>query len=200
MLKSALSVTLRVAALLRTLTKSHSPLRLNVGFLLKEGVGYSREILLDEPQLEIAADLIVEEFRGILILTRTPQGLYASARLEARTSSECSRCLTEFAQTVTSYFSELYHYPPDTAPQDGNLIPEDLNLDFSALVREDMLLSLPLQPLCRPDCKGLCPNCGKNWNEGPCNCPVDEGDPRLAVLKRLLDEDLQSPPRQETAP
>jgi uncharacterized protein len=199
-LKSAISVELRVAALLSTLTKSHSPLRLNVGFLLKEGVGYSREILLDEPHLGIAADLIVEQFRGVLTLTRTPQGLYASARLEARTSSECSRCLTEFAQTVTSRFTELYHYPRETAHQDGNIIPEDLNLDFSAVVREDMLLSLPLQPLCRPDCKGLCPNCGKNWNEGPCDCPTDEGDPRLAVLKQLLDNNAQSSTHQETAP
>jgi uncharacterized protein len=169
------------------LTKSHSPLRLNVGFLLKEGLGYSRDIPIDEPSLEIASDLTVEKLHGTLTLTRTPQGLYASARLKGHTPGECSRCLKEIEQTVSSRFSELYHYPPETAPEDGNIIPEDMNLDFSEVVREDMLLSQPMQPLCRPDCKGLCPNCGKNWNEGPCNCPTDESDPRLSVLKKLLD-------------
>lgn len=171
-----------------------------MGFLLKEGVGYSREILLDEPRLDIAADLNVEQLRGVLTLTRTPQGLYASARLLGRVPGECSRCLSAIEQTVSSRFSELYHYPRETAPQEANFIPEDLNLDFSEVVREDMLLSLPLQPLCRPDCKGLCPNCGKNWNEGPCDCPTDEGDPRLSVLKQLLDHNAQSSTRQENAP
>ncbi|MCS6910875.1 MAG: DUF177 domain-containing protein [Anaerolineales bacterium] len=176
------------------MTKPHSPLRLNVGFLLRESVGYSREILLDEPHLAIAADLTVEDLRGSLTFTRTPQGLYVSARLQARTTVECSRCLVEFAQTVFSSFSELYHYPPESASPGDSLIPEDMNLDFSAVVREDMLLSLPLQPLCRSDCKGLCPNCGQNWNERPCDCPTDKGDPRLAVLKRLLDNNPPSPP------
>lgn len=170
------------------MTKLHSPLRLNVGFLLKEGVGYSREITINEPRLEIAPDLTVEQFQGTLTLTRTPQGLYASGRLSGRVPDECSRCLMEIEQTVSSRFSELYHYPPETAPEDGHIIPDDMNLDFSKVVREDMLLSQPMQPLCRPDCRGLCPNCGKNWNDGPCQCPSDEGDPRLSVLKKLLDD------------
>ncbi|HEX7587809.1 MAG TPA: DUF177 domain-containing protein, partial [Anaerolineae bacterium] len=46
----------------------------------------------------------------------------------------------------------------------------------------------PPHPVCRTKCAGLCPNCGKNWNEGPCECRQDETDPRLAVLKQLLDE------------
>jgi len=180
------------------LTKSHSPLRLNVGFLLKEGVGYSREIPINEPKLDIATDLTVKGFQGALTLVRTPQGLYASARLQGQIPGECSRCLTEIEQTVSSRISELYHYPPETAPAEGSVIPEDMNLDLSEVVREDMLLSQPMQPLCRPDCKGLCPNCGKNWNDGPCDCPTDEGDPRLLVLRQLLDKDPQSSHRQES--
>lgn len=157
-----------------------------MGFLLKEGPGYSRDIPLNEPVLEVADDLTVHDLAGTLALTRTPQGLYVVGRLKANLPSECSLCLTPLQQAVTSRFSELYHFPPEDAPEDGQVIPEDMNLDFSAVVREDMLLSVPIRQLCRPDCKGLCPNCGKNWNEGPCDCQIDEGDPRLAVLKDLL--------------
>jgi len=59
------------------------------------------------------------------------------------------------------------------------------------LVREDMLLSIPIQALCRPGCKGLCPRCGRNWNDGPCDCRDEAVDPRLTVLTQLLQE---SPP------
>lgn len=115
--------------------------------------------------------------------------MYVEGRLRGATRAECTRCLTEFQQPVSSRFSELYHHPPETAPDDARVIPEDMNLDFSDLVREDMLLSIPMQQLCRPDCKGLCPNCGKNWNEGPCDCPPEVIESRLSKLRDLLNDD-----------
>ena len=63
---------------------------------------------------------------------------------------------------------------------------DDAHLDLAPLVREDMLVSMPLQTLCRADCKGLCPQCGQNWNDGPCDCRDDEIDPRFAGLADLL--------------
>jgi uncharacterized protein len=51
-----------------------------------------------------------------------------------------------------------------------------------------LLLSVPMQALCQPDCKGLCPTCGADWNEGPCDCPSEEVDPRWAGLADLLKE------------
>ena len=62
----------------------------------------------------------------------------------------------------------------------------DYKLDTDALLRDDILLELPSKFLCKESCKGLCPKCGKNLNEGPCNCNTNETDPRLAVLKQLL--------------
>jgi uncharacterized metal-binding protein YceD (DUF177 family) len=59
-------------------------------------------------------------------------------------------------------------------------------LDLRQPLREQILLTLPMHPLCRPDCKGLCSTCGHNLNEGPCNCSTEEIDPRLADLKKLL--------------
>lgn len=58
-------------------------------------------------------------------------------------------------------------------------------LDVAALCWEEFMLALPLRPLCRPDCKGLCPHCGVNRNEGDCQCAADTGDPRLAVLRNF---------------
>ena len=58
-------------------------------------------------------------------------------------------------------------------------------LDLGAICWEEFVLALPVNPLCRPDCKGLCPQCGANLNDAPCQCAPKEGDPRMAVLRGL---------------
>jgi uncharacterized protein len=170
-------------------------LRLNVGFLLKEGVGYSREFTFDEPIVQVADDLTVNNLAGSVTLTRTPQGLYAQGRLTATVDYECSRCLESFDQRVSVRMAELYHFPPESAPPDSLIVTDDAHLDLTPVVREDFLLSIPMHALCRPDCKGLCPQCGANWNEGPCDCRDDAIDPRLAPLAKLLksDDDKEAP-------
>ena len=65
------------------------------------------------------------------------------------------------------------------------VVPDD-QLDLDQLLTEDILLDVPSKFLCSPGCKGLCPTCGKNLNQGPCGCERDTVDPRLAVLKDLL--------------
>jgi uncharacterized protein len=179
-----------------TLSKAGSRvLRLNVGFLLKEGVGFSREFGFDEPVVQIADDLTVHNLGGTVTLTRTPPGLYAQGRLTATVDNECARCLEDFDQPVSVRLAELYHYPPESAPPDSLTISDDVHLDLTPVVREDFLLSIPMHALCRPECKGLCPQCGANWNEGPCDCRDETIDPRLAPLARLLkpDDDKEAP-------
>ncbi|MEG2005510.1 MAG: DUF177 domain-containing protein, partial [Bilophila sp.] len=58
-------------------------------------------------------------------------------------------------------------------------------INLAGLLWEEFVLALPVKPLCRPDCKGLCPVCGQNRNEGSCSCVQEEGDPRLAALRGL---------------
>src|SRR6266852_4328794 len=161
-------------------------LRLNAGFLLKEGVGYSREFAFDEPWVQVSHDLTVHNLGGSVTLTRTPQGLYAQGRLTATIDNECARCLEQYDQLVSVRLAELYHYPPESAPPDSPTISDDVHLDLTPVVREDFLLSIPMHALCRPDCKGLCPQCGANWNEGPCDCRDERIDPRMQVLAQLL--------------
>ncbi len=68
------------------------------------------------------------------------------------------------------------------------MVPETGLLDLEPLVREEMLLAIPINPICRLDCKGLCPICGGNLNETLCTHEDEEIDSRLSVLKTLLDE------------
>ncbi len=164
------------------------PLRLNVGFLLHQGVGTSRDFDFDHRDVQVGPDLWVAGLRGTVRLSRTAQGLYAYGRLTADTRGECVRCLTEFALPLQVEVNDLFVYPP-SQPTDPNLsIPETGILDLSPVLREYLLLDVPLQPLCRPDCQGLCPECGNNRNETACHHPAAEVDPRLSALRALLPD------------
>ena len=172
----------------KPLDKNRSILRLNVGFLLKEGIGYSREFTFDEAEVHVADDLTVTRLQGAVTFSRTPQGLYAQGRLQAFSHEQCVRCLIDVDQPLSWKIGDLFFYPPENAPQDALTVGEDVHIDLAPLVRENMLLSKPMRILCRPDCKGLCPNCGQNWNEGPCDCREENGDPRWAALQNLKEE------------
>ena len=110
----------------------------------------------------------------------------------------CSRCLEAFAVPVDARF-DLLHLPAAEAPDadEVELAEEDINtafyrdgvIDLGELVHEQLYLGLPMKPLCREDCKGLCPVCGGNRNTTTCACEVHWEDPRLAVLKTLLKDD-----------
>ena len=64
----------------------------------------------------------------------------------------------------------------------------DMKLDVDEFVYSEVILDLPSKHLCEPDCKGICPNCGKNLNKGECGCETHEVDPRLAKLMELLND------------
>jgi uncharacterized protein len=96
---------------------------------------------------------------------------------------ECVRCLVEFHQPLHTQFSELYLFNTPHSTGDlqvksgaqvhassemGVIVPEDGNIDLAPLVREYILLEIPIRPLCRPDCKGLCILCGADLNTDPC--------------------------------
>lgn len=99
----------------------------------------------------------------------------------------CDRCAEEFARDYHKEFSHILVRELESEEDADELIPvPEEELDLERLVLEDLLLDMPGQFLCREDCKGLCPKCGKNWNEGPCGCYEPEVDPRLEVLRQLL--------------
>lgn len=161
-------------------------MRLNVGFLLRENVGYARRVDFEIPMLEVADDLVVANFRAALSLTHTPQGIYTQGRLKGDHPAECVRCLATVAQTLAADIKQLYDYPPD--PSSEFVITETGFLNLAPIARELLLLSAPMRALCRPDCKGLCPHCGQDWNTGRCDCQKEDINPHFAVLKNMLNK------------
>jgi uncharacterized protein len=163
-------------------------LRLNVGFLLKESAGYSREFSFDQAEPITAEDVTITELHGSLRLTRTPQGILVQGVLHARTPVECTRCLTPFELAYDVEFSELFVYPKPAEASETSFVEDSGFIDLTPIMREEGILAVPMQALCKPDCKGLCSECGQNLNHGSCNCTHDRIDPRLASLRALLEE------------
>ncbi len=169
-------------------------LRLNVGFLLKQGAGYSRDFVFDVPQPLRAEEVIIHQLHGTLRLTRTPQGILIQGTLHAQTTLECVRCLSPFEFEYEMVLAELFT-PAMTPPSNGlgednpYVIEETDFIDLTPIVREETILAAPIQALCRADCKGLCPQCGQDLNQGMCRCDTDYIDPRLASLRALLEDD-----------
>lgn len=99
----------------------------------------------------------------------------------------CDRCMTDVDREYDFRFQHLLADHLNDEDNDDFLLVEDMRLDLEDFVREDIFLSLPTKFLCKEDCKGLCPQCGKNLNGGSCSCtkPID---PRLEVLRQLLDK------------
>ncbi len=103
---------------------------------------------------------------------------------------ECRRCLTEVVRTVSEEVAFLFEDEASAEEADGELyaLPErGVELDVGEAVREHFVLAVPRFVVCREGCRGLCPRCGKNLNEGPCDCEVDEVDERWAPLRKLAD-------------
>jgi uncharacterized protein len=151
-------------------------------------------------------------FKGTL--ARHGERFHLKGRVTATLQLSCGRCLTPFPKTMDTAV-DLTYIPerapvvvakdaPVKAPGKGGKTPtveeevelqdEDLDtafyrdhlLDLAEMLREQFYLALPMQPLCRPDCQGLCPTCGIDRNVDTCQCKTEWIDPRLSVLKTLV--------------
>jgi DUF177 domain-containing protein len=109
----------------------------------------------------------------------------------------CSRCLEPFALPVNAAFDLRYLPQSENTGEEREVEEDDLSeafyrddqIDLGQLIEEQFYLALPMKPLCKADCKGLCPNCGTNLNVETCDCDVRWEDPRLAGLKALMNRD-----------
>jgi len=124
-----------------------------------------------------------------------------TGRVQAQLELDCGRCVEPFDLPVNATF-ELRYVPvtaesalPERQIGDDDLITAFYSegvLDVIDLMREQFQLVLPMKPLCREDCKGLCPECGTNLNRAACECAPRWEDPRLAALKGLLDRQKEN--------
>ena len=130
-------------------------------------------------------------FRGEIRVSGTVMNTGPSFRVTGTATAfrrfVCDRCLFEGERLWTLDFSEDYAKTPGEADETEGYDGETIVLD--PLVRDTLLVAEPLRELCKSDCKGLCPVCGQNLNEGTCTCNTFVPDPRLAALESLLKND-----------
>ena len=150
------------------MNQNRYPLRFNVGFLINQPVGSTRDIHFDFPSLYFHPDLEVKDLKGVARVSRTPQGILLQADFEAVVKTECVRCLNEFEQPLHIRFQDIYAFSSRSVSESGLILPEDGNINLEPLLREYFLVEMPIRPLCREDCKGLCPVCGEDLNIETC--------------------------------
>jgi uncharacterized protein len=123
-----------------------------------------------------------------LRLEAVMEGVLASGRARASLAGECARCLEPFDDEIEVEFQELYVYPESDAEDDeaGRLDGE--LLDLEPAIRDAVVLALPFQPVCQPDCEGLCPECGVRLLDNPGHAHAEAVDPRWAALSALTPD------------
>ena len=168
-------------------------LRYNVSTLLRESVGSTREYEIDDVVLIDEQAPRQERVSGTATFLRTREGVLVTAHLEGVEHGACSRCLVDVAVPIRIDFTEEYFPTVDlrtgahvAAPPDPEAfrIDAEHTLDLEEAIRQAWAGTVPMQPLCRPDCRGLCPRCGQDLNQGPCACRPDE-DERWSPLRKL---------------
>ena len=161
------------------------PFRINVGFIIHADIGYVSEFPFefDEVKLE---DLVLRQFSGAAQVGRTPQGLILTGAFEGNTDLECVRCLKSYSHHLIWNFTELYSFSHKAVSETDLIIPEDAQIDLAEMLREYALLEVPIKPICKPDCKGLCIECGQDLNLADCGHKQPEDDSPFSVLKKLL--------------
>ncbi len=167
------------------MTNLRRPLRINVGFLIKSPIGTRRDFDFDYEKMRLGEDLTVANFTGTVTFDRTQQGLLLQGKFSAVAELDCARCLEPFSQSLTWSFSDLYAFGNRNITDSGLLVPEDAQIDLEPLLREYAMLEFPINPVCKPECKGLCPVCGEDLNSTDCGHRAEPDSP-FAVLKDLL--------------
>lgn len=130
---------------------------------------------------------ITEPVRVVGAITVSAGVVQLKARATFVFNGRCDRCLGAFERAYDVPLEHILVATLEDEENDEYILLDQYQLDLADLTLADILLELPYKSLCREDCRGLCPMCGKNLNEGLCGCTHKSVDPRLAVLGQLLD-------------
>ena len=168
------------------MTNPRKPFRINVGFIVHEEIGYSHRFPLAFEKAVLGEDLTLDNFNAMIVIDRAQQGLVVQGEFSGDTTLECVRCLNAFPYSLHGEWTELYAFNEKSVSESELLMPEDGHIDFAPVLREYALLEFPIKALCRPDCKGLCIECGQDLNVMDCGHSQEEDDSPFAALKDLL--------------
>ncbi len=168
-------------------------MQINVAQQLRSAIGNVKE-----HDVNVVMDVTgygnTSRLQGKVSLTRTDRGILVEGVLNTDVELACSRCLSLFECPLSLKIEEEYFPTVDVVsgaslpvPDEigGFTIDENHELDLTEAVHQYALLAVPMKPLCRQDCAGLCPVCGQNLNLGECKCPPQAADPRWAKLKHF---------------
>lgn len=175
-------------------------MKVSVAPLLKQAVGEHVDYHVEEspvdPRGENAGflDADITSFDADIKATHTDPGAYLEGGVRATVAQQCVRCLRSIRSPVATRFAEQYYAkervetgaPMPSPPRDARTIGSDFLIDLTPLMREEVILATPQAPLCRPDCRGLCPVCGADLNESPHEHSA-QPDERWAGLGKLTD-------------
>jgi uncharacterized protein len=168
-------------------------MQINVAQQLRSAVGSVRDYEVSET-IDVTGDGNGSLVQGKVSLMRTDRGILVKGVLNAEVGLTCSRCLSLFNCPLTLNIEEEFFPTIDVVSGVSIPVPEEPGcftiderhvLDLNEVMRQCALLAIPMKPLCREDCAGLCPDCGHNLNLGACNCPPQGADPRWSELSKL---------------
>ena len=169
-------------------------MQINVSQLLQEPIGSKRDYQVNEV-VDSTGDGKGSLIQGECILLRTQRSILTKCALNTEVELTCSRCLSPFHHPLKLDFEEEYlptvdvvsGMPLSPSEEVGAFtIDEHHIIDLTEAIRQYTLLAVPMKPLCHEECAGLCQNCGHNLNQGPCDCPAHDIDPRWSKLTKLL--------------
>lgn len=165
---------------------------------IAQHVGKQMQYEVDEPASSIEDLQVTSPIRGNLFFTNTGDLLLVRGTLHTTVELECSRCLRLFEMPLVCEVEEQvelraiavrpFEHPQVTmVPEEGDALFQEGNiLDLTELIRQMLLVSIPIKPLHDPECRGLCPTCGADLNDGECSCERQVRHPAFAALARLL--------------
>jgi uncharacterized protein len=168
----------------------------DVSALLKEPVGSSRHYEVDSDVPVDDREPQQRRVTGSVTFLHTRDGVLVTAHLQGTQSDGCSRCLLTVDVPVGVDIEEEFFATVDAAtgaalpaPEDADAfrIDADQVLDLEEAVRQGWTVALPMQPLCQPDCRGLCPRCGRDLNKSTCSCGPED-DEQWSALRGLASE------------
>lgn len=145
----------------------------------------------EDPNLEFSGP---REIQAQVHLERHGLDILVRGHLKGSLQVSCSRCLTLFSHPVEADFDLLLAPGPESVgKEEEELSKADLDVDFytgeavnlESILREQILLTLPLKPLCSEACQGICPHCGADLNQETCECVAEDSDSPFAILKKI---------------
>lgn len=168
---------------------------INVATLLQEPLGTARSHQLEDEPVAVPAEGYARRISGRVDLMRIARGVLVRAMLSTVAALECGRCLALFDAPMTIEIDDEYvtEHDPQTGQAHTDIAPDDFrigadqHLDLSEAVRQYEQATLPLRPVCSPDCAGLCQQCGQDLNRARCQCTGDETQNRWSSLAGLAD-------------